>query len=153
PPNPFEEGTENGGRHPMLETVMDYLADPKFREPIVIQGSAGSGKSTFTLRFADHLRNEGLKPIRIRLRDVVLGKEFYQQFGDALAYEDDAYLETHEHFAAPPDPLRGGAIFQEVLRYRKASICPYVLILDGWDGISIAVAEGFRQRVRDLLLR
>jgi hypothetical protein len=151
-PNPFEEGQNNGGRHPLLETVMEYIADPKFREPIVIQGSAGSGKSTFTLRLSDHLRNEGLRPIRIRLRDVVLGKEFYLQFGDALNYEDDAYLRTHEHFTAPHDPLRGGAIFQEVLRYGKAPICPYVLILDGWDEISIAVAEGFRQRVRDLLL-
>lgn len=54
-PNPFLEGEENGGRHKLLETVMGYVTDVNFREPIVIQGSAGSGKSTFTLRLADHL--------------------------------------------------------------------------------------------------
>jgi hypothetical protein len=57
-PNPFLEGEENGGRHKLLETVMGYISDPKFREPIVIQGSAGSGKSTFTLRLADHLSSD-----------------------------------------------------------------------------------------------
>jgi hypothetical protein len=154
-PNPFLEGDVNGGRHPLLETVMEYVADPKFREAIVIQGSAGSGKSTFTIRLADHLRREGLRPIRIRLRDVVLGKEFYSQLGEALSYEDDFYLRFHERFFPGTDPLRGGAIFHEEVRYGsgRALLCPYVLILDGWDEISVAVAEGLKQKVRDLLLR
>jgi pantothenate kinase-related protein Tda10 len=112
---------------------MDYIADPHFREAIVIQGSAGCGKSTFTLRLADHLRREGLRPIRIRLRDVVLGKEFYSQLGEALSYEDDAYLRVRGRFVPGPDPLRGGAIFQEEIRYgsSSANICPYILILEG----------------------
>jgi hypothetical protein len=154
-PNPFEEGIENGGRYPLLETVMEHIADPTFREAIVIQGSAGCGKSTFTLRLADHLRGEGLRPIRIRLRDVVLGKEFYSQLGEALSYEDDYYLRFHDRFAPGTEPLRGGAIFQEELRYgrNRAKLCPYVLILDGWDEISVAVSEGFKQRVKELLLR
>jgi uncharacterized protein YjbI with pentapeptide repeats len=154
-PNPFKEGDENGGRHPLLETVMEYIADPKFREAIVIQGSAGSGKSTFTLRLADYLRREGLRPIRIRLRDVILGKEFYSQLGEALSYQDEYYLEANERFVSAVDPLRGGAIFQEEVHYgdRRAVLCPYVLILDGWDEISVAVSEGFKQRVKDLLLR
>jgi GTPase SAR1 family protein len=134
---------------------MDYIGDPKFHDAIVIQGSAGCGKSTFTLRLSDHLRREGLRPIRIRLRDVILGKEFYSQMGEALSYEDDAYLKGHDRFIPGPDPLRGGAIFQEELRYGKnhAPLCPYVLILDGWDEISVAVSEGFKQRVKELLLR
>ena len=32
------------------------------------------------------------------------------------------------------------------------SICPYVLILDGWDEISVAVSEGYRVKVERLLL-
>jgi hypothetical protein len=154
-PNPFEEGDQNGGRHPLLKTVMEYIEDPKFREAIVIQGSAGCGKSTFTIQLADHLRQEGLRPIRIRLRDVILGKEFYSQLGEALSYDDDFYLKSHERFDPSADPLRGGAIFHEAERYGKsrASMCPYVLILDGWDEISVAVSEGFKQRVKELLLR
>ncbi len=155
PPDPFAEGDANGGRHPLLETVMGYITNPKFREAIVIQGSAGCGKSTFTLRLADHLREAGLRPIRIRLRDVVLGKEFYSQLGEALSYQDELYLSRHERFVASENPLSGGAVFQEEIRYgpRPINLCPYILILDGWDEISVAVSEGFRQRVKELLLR
>jgi hypothetical protein len=87
------------------------------------------------------------------LRDVVLGKEFYSQLGEALSYQDDGYLQTRERFVLGADPLRGGAVFNEQLRYASALMCPYVLILDGWDEISVAVSEGFRQRVKELLLR
>jgi len=156
-PNAFEEGDLNGGRHPLLETVMEHVANPSFREAIVIQGSAGCGKSTFTLRLADHLRREGLRPIRIRLRDVVLGTEFYSQLGQAIPFEDDLYLKlgNRDRFVPIDDPLRGGAVFQEEVWYgeRRARICPYVLILDGRDEISVAVSEGFKQRVKELLLR
>src|SRR5262249_34579878 len=106
-------------------------------------------------RLADHLRQEGLRPIRIRLRDVVLGKEFYSQMGEALSYEDDGYLTVRERFIPVADPLQNGTIFQEELRYfnGSAKLCPYVLILDGWEEISVGVSEGFKQRVKELLLR
>jgi hypothetical protein len=154
-PNPFLEGEENGGRHKLLETVMGYIYDPKFQEPIVIQGSAGSGKSTFTLRLADHLREEGFTPIRIRLRDVVLGKEFYTQFGEAITYQNDDYLTANERFIPASNPLSDGTVLQDVLPFNGGSlkVCPYVLILDGWDEISVAVSEGLKIRVKDLLLR
>ena len=32
-------------------------------------------------------------------------------------------------------------------------LCPYILILDGWDEISVAVSEGLKIRVKELLLR
>jgi hypothetical protein len=49
---PFSEEKDNGGRHPLLDTVLNLVGSPIFREPIVIQGSAGSGKSSFTLQLA-----------------------------------------------------------------------------------------------------
>jgi hypothetical protein len=45
---PFSEN--HGGRHDLLDTVMGRLTDRTFNEPIVIQGVAGAGKSSFTLR-------------------------------------------------------------------------------------------------------
>jgi hypothetical protein len=52
------------------------------------------------------------------------------------------------------------SIFQEKTRFGDAEICPYVLILDGWDEISVAVNEGFEievgrmpKNVRDEFLR
>ncbi|MBI4902529.1 MAG: hypothetical protein HY820_02765 [Acidobacteria bacterium] len=134
---------------------MGFIADGGFREPIVIQGSAGCGKSTFTLRLAHHLYCEGLRPIRIRLRDIVIGKELYTQLGEAITFEDDAYLKIKERFPAMGDPLQNGAVFQEEVPFgrRGTKICPYVLILDGWDEISVAVSEGLKGQVKELLLR
>jgi hypothetical protein len=67
PLDPFLE--KNGGRYSLMHRVLSIIADPGFRDAIVIQGVAGSGKSTFTLRLCTELRKLGLSPIRIRLRN------------------------------------------------------------------------------------
>jgi hypothetical protein len=46
--DPFDEAV--GGRHDLLTTVMSLIADADFRDAVVVQGAAGSGKSAFTLR-------------------------------------------------------------------------------------------------------
>ena len=53
----------------------------------------------------------------------------------------------------PPcsDPFLKEAIFQERTKFGDADICPYILILDGWDEISVAVNEGFEVEVRRML--
>lgn len=68
PVDPFNE--VYGGRRPLVDTVLDLIADKNFRDAIVIQGVAGSGKSTSTLRLAVELRRRGLQPIRIELKHL-----------------------------------------------------------------------------------
>jgi hypothetical protein len=150
--DPFSEQEVCGGRKPLLETVLKYIRDPKFNEPIVIQGSAGSGKSSFTLQLAAKLNDDGLKPIRIRLRDVRIEKELFTALGEAVSLEDEIYLQTHDRWPAATNILQGGAIFRDEVPFNDMRICRYVLILDGWDEISIAVSEGFKQRVKELLM-
>ena len=48
--DPFVETEESGGRESLLHAVLDLMADQTYRDAIVIQGVAGSGKLTFTLR-------------------------------------------------------------------------------------------------------
>ena len=140
----------------MLETVLDYIRSPKFRDAIVIQGTAGSGKSSFTLRLGAVLREKGFRPIRIRLRDVNVTKEFFTALGEAVALEDEIYLRQNSRWPAVRNILLSGAVFQDEIPYTYGTehmrICPYVLILDGWDELSVAVSEGFKQRVKELLV-
>lgn len=68
--NPFDESV--GGRSPMLDRIVNLIGDSKFREAIVVQGVAGAGKSAFTLNLSVELRKLGLRPIRIRMRDLAL---------------------------------------------------------------------------------
>ena len=66
--DPFAE--QNGGRHGLLETVMSLMKDKNFSDAIVVQGAAGTGKSSFTLKLCSELEREGLYPLRICLRDL-----------------------------------------------------------------------------------
>src|SRR5712692_990847 len=154
PVNPFYEGEENGGRTPLISTVTNLLEDKNFRDAIVIQGSSGSGKSSFTQKLAAVLFERGLLPIRVRLRDIDVTKDLFAAIGAGIAYEDDEYLSNKERWPAPSDALLDGDIFREeiTLGDTGARICPYVLILDGWDEISVSVSDGFKERVKDLLL-
>ena len=154
PINPFYEGIENGDRLPLLLTVLGFIEDKNFNDAIMIQGAPGSGKSSFTLKLVSVLQKRGLRPIRVRLRNVDPSKELCTAINSAIAYEDDDYLAAHERWPAPVDVLLGGNVFREevTLAGTGARICPYVLILDGWDEISVAVSEGFKEKVKELLL-
>ncbi|SPE37662.1 conserved hypothetical protein [Candidatus Sulfopaludibacter sp. SbA6] len=153
--NPFMEGEYHGGRHSLIDSVLGYLADPAFkRDAIVIQGTAGSGKSTFTLRLADRLMEEGFHPIRIRLRDVPIPGELFSVLSKGILLQDGEFLATHDRWPSVEDLLQGGRLFEEERPFgtARAKLCPYVLILDGWDEISVAISEGFKQRVHELLV-
>jgi hypothetical protein len=145
---PFSE--KSGGRRDLLGVVREFMADPKFRDAIVIQGAAGSGKSSFTLKLCAELEREGLYPIRIRLRDLSLDRHITESLPKAL-FPPDYDLPGKSRGRTHDDPFRNGAIFKETTNFGGAEICSYVLILDGWDEISISASEGFKVRVGRVL--
>jgi uncharacterized protein YjbI with pentapeptide repeats len=147
--DPFSE--KWGGRQPLLETVCKYIGTSEFNDAIIIQGAPGSGKSAFTLRLANFLSREGLVPIRVRLRLLRLGGNLKNALGEVVLMPEEHEDPSLGQIPKCSDPLIGGAIFDERTTYRDAAICPYVLILDGWDEISVAVNEGFENEVRRML--
>ena len=150
--DPFHRDPDNGGTSPLLETVLNFIRDPKFNDVIVIQGSAGSGKSTLTKFLSARLASDGLHPIRIRLRDVEIGRELLTTLGEAIQLEDEIYLTgANQRWPRAGDLLKDSNIFQDEVSYDECRLCPYILILDGWDEISLDVTEGFKQKVKDLL--
>jgi hypothetical protein len=147
--DPFSEAF--GGRHPLLDAVLEYMRDPKFNDAIVIQGAPGCGKSSFTLHLANVLRREGLRPLRIRLRSLDLKKDLSDALAQVVLQPEEDEDPSLAGFARCPDPFLNGSIFSERTRFGDAEISPYVLILDGWDEISVAVNEGFEIEVRRML--
>lgn len=149
--DPFSE--KHGGRHPLVETVLDLLADADFKDAIVLQGVAGSGKSSLTLRLAWELVRQGLRPIRVELKQL--------DTSDRISIEESlpeaVFLTEPDRSPDATEVTFGktlfldGEIFKEHVLFRGARICPYVLILDGWDEISIGASEGYQQRVERML--
>ncbi|MGK7955214.1 MAG: NACHT domain-containing NTPase, partial [Crocosphaera sp.] len=160
--NPFSE--KDSDRRDLLTTVIDYIGDPDFNEPIVIQGVAGSGKSTFTLRLVDELKERGCFPIRILLKDLSLRDQLEDavplalQFGEK-AFKDYSWKPTFDPnwFAELVSPKNSEQI---LFGDRKTPISPYIFIFDGWDEISTGANQGFRDsidqllgEIRDILIR
>jgi len=151
PVDPFRE--EHGGRQPLVETVLDLIADPAFRDAIVLQGVAGSGKSSLTLRLAWELIRQGLRPIRIELKHMDARESSVLE----EALPEAVHLTSHERdpeanaLTFGKELFLGGSIFEEHVLFRGTKICPYVLILDGWDEISVGASEGYQQRVERML--
>lgn len=153
---PFDPFSDERSRTPdLLGSVIRRFKDPAFNDAVVLQGPAGAGKSAFTLRLCDALINDGLRPLRIRLRYLDLSDRI--PLLDAIARvvlrpdeDEDPMLSD---LPACRDPFRGGRIFEERTTYGQAEICPYVLILDGWDEISLTSSEGFRIEIARLLDR
>jgi len=149
--NPFSES--DSPRVNLLDTVKDYIGEPDFNEPIIIQGVAGAGKSSFTLRLVSELVEEGLTPIRVLLRNLNLNKNITEAIPNALEFGEKAFkpyfwkpefnsdwfsklLDTNENITFGP---------------QKHQISPYVFIFDGWDEISTAANTGFQDRIDKFL--
>jgi hypothetical protein len=148
PLDPFNE--ENGGRHDLLNTVMNLIGDPAFRDAIVIQGPAGSGKSAFTLRLAVELLRQGLTPIRVRLRDLgQVIRNIDDAIPEAVRFSDDA--DADHVLPTTGELFLQGRLFDQSVTFHAARICPYVLILDGWDEVSVSAARGFFEQIDYLL--
>ena len=148
--DPFVEAEKNGGRHNLLTTVMQYILDPAFREAIVIQGTAGAGKSSFTIRLCVELLEKCLHPIRVRLKDLRLDQDIVVAVADAIRLTDEA-RSPDGGMDKPKNILLDGDIFKERANLADGKIAKYVLILDGWDEISLSVESSFQQRVNKML--
>ncbi|MEL4894455.1 pentapeptide repeat-containing protein, partial [Crocosphaera sp. Alani8] len=151
--NPFSE--KDAKRVDLLNTVLKYMGKKKFNEPIIIQGVAGSGKSSFTLKLVEELKEQGCYPIRILLKDLNL----IDNFKDAVPY---ALKFGEEHFGQSSwKPIFDGKWFSELVNPANGEaikfgednteISPYVFIFDGWDEISTAANQGFRDSIDQLL--
>ena len=150
--SPFDEYF--GGRAPLLDTVVGLIRDPNFKDAIVVQGTAGAGKSAFTLQLCQALRELALRPIRVRMRDLSLDPRI-------SLMEDVAHALTlncgDEEFDAAMGPCPPAAdldmlhILDEAVPFGGVTMSPYVLIFDGWDEISISASEGFRIRIEKTL--
>jgi len=145
--DPFSEN--HGGRHNLLDTVMGYITDRNFKEPIVIQGLAGAGKSSFTLRLCAELWAKGWRPLRIRLKRLRLSSSLIDALNEAVELADEDRL-ADLPVARPKDLLLGGEIFRTPYG-GDHSLCRYVLILDGWDELDLSDSRPFREKVGEML--
>ncbi|MBL8217234.1 MAG: pentapeptide repeat-containing protein [Bryobacterales bacterium] len=126
----FSAQEQLGGRVELMATVMQLIQQPDFAEFVVIQGSPGSGKSSFTLRLAQHLADEGFLPLRVRLRDLpVLGDSPLDALARALGCRHERELQL------------------ALDSWERDS----VLILDGWDELTLLPDQTLRQQVASLM--
>ncbi|MEP7340019.1 MAG: pentapeptide repeat-containing protein, partial [Acidobacteriota bacterium] len=145
--DPFSEN--HGGRHDLLETVMSYLEDRNFNEPVVIQGVAGAGKSSFTLRLSSELWAKGFQPIRIPLKRLHLSSSLYDAMNSAIELADPRRV-LDLPIVRPDDLLLKGEIFNTPHGGDHA-LCRYVVILDGWDELDLSDSKSFREKVGEML--
>jgi hypothetical protein len=139
---PFHEA--EGGRRPMLEQVIELLGNRDFKDAIVIQGVAGAGKSAFTLRLCVELRRLGLRPIRIRMRHLLLDgrTSLFEDMGQAIAQNsgDQAFDKVAKNLQPVAADFEVSKLFDETVGFGDAEICPHVVIFDGWDEISVSAS-------------
>jgi uncharacterized protein YjbI with pentapeptide repeats len=149
--SPFDE--DFGGRYPLLDTVIGLIGDPNFSEAIVVQGTAGAGKSAFTFQLCQALRDKSLRPIRVRMRNLSLdGVTLIEDLTRALTLDcgDDEF--DKENGPCPSfTALDLSHILDETINFRGVTMSPYVFIFDGWDEISISASEGFRIQIERTL--
>jgi uncharacterized protein YjbI with pentapeptide repeats len=145
----------------LLEAALALIMDPSFRDAVVIQGPAGAGKTTFTLRLARELVDRGLHPVRIALGDLDLGAAAGIEQALALAVRIDGadrnpnvqrqWCDADLFVDRDSDRDSDSAVFNQVTWVEGVAMCPYVLILDGWDEIGVGTTGGFQQQMNRLL--
>ncbi|WP_437905939.1 hypothetical protein WME95_48245 [Sorangium sp. So ce327] len=147
--DPFLESC--GGRKPLIDEILQLMADPEFKDAIVLQGVAGAGKSSLTLRLCAQLIREGLHPIRVRLRDLGTEGELLDALASAVVLHDERRHPGGPRYGRPEDLFLNGRIFDESIKFRGHTICPYVLVLDGWDELTVSSSDDFRKRLEGVL--
>jgi hypothetical protein len=127
--NPLDEGS--APRTDLLAATLDWLQKDDHQEFLVIEGSPGSGKSSFTIRLSVKLIELGYQPIRVRLRD--LGKKADDEPIAEIAIK---ILEVE-----PTD-------LEHALEHKQTKT---VLILDGWDELTLLPDQNLNNRVGNFL--
>jgi uncharacterized protein YjbI with pentapeptide repeats len=147
--DPFLESC--GGRHALLERVLALISDNRLKDPIVIQGAAGSGKSSFTLHLSSVLRSRGLIPVRVRFRDLPPKQEFFEALCEAILANSGEVGGTEGLRFSAGEMRFDPAILDGSVEFDGTRICPYILIFDGWDEISVSASHGFKARVESII--
>ena len=134
------------------EKILQLIFDEKFNNFISINGTAGSGKSSFTLRLTSKLCERGLIPVRINFKEIDFDtskihfekEDIYKALGDAVSFKNE--LRYGSFFPQVPNNLFcDGNIFNERLTIKEdAYISPYVIILDGWDELNNDIQDKLR---------
>lgn len=127
--NPLDESS--APRTDLLATTLDWLRKENHQEFLVIEGSPGSGKSSFTIRLSVKLVELGYQPIRIRLRD--LGRK-----------ADDEPIAEIAKKILEVDPTE----LEDALEHNQTKA---VLILDGWDELTLLPDQNLNNRVGSFL--
>ncbi|WP_281558122.1 pentapeptide repeat-containing protein [Thalassomonas sp. RHCl1] len=141
--DPFQEKGECGGREPMLETVLSLMGNSDFSDLITIQAGPGAGKSAFTYRLASKLIDEGLQPIIIKFKDLRLSS-----FSTVDELLDDAIRIGFADEDSPnPDSEIINTLLEERIKFQQAEICKTVIILDGWDEVSLTGNVSFKAQL------
>lgn len=130
--------------------VLSYITNPNFNAPIIIEGTAGSGKSSFTLKLCKDLIEHGLRPIRIPFKciDFDAEKTYFDEQDIYKILERTINFRDEERYGQNWPQVNGnlfcsGNIFNERFLLKKSSISPYVIILDGWDELTITAQKNF----------
>jgi hypothetical protein len=127
--NPLDESS--APRTDLLAVTLNWLQEENHREFLVIEGSPGSGKSSFTIRLSVKLVELGYQPIRVRLRD--LGKK-----------ADDEPIAEIAKKILEVDPTE----LEHALEHNQTKA---VLILDGWDELTLLPDQNLINRVGNFL--
>jgi hypothetical protein len=157
------DAVKSRGRRPantrrvgLRETVVRLLRARDFVDMILIEAPPGYGKSAFTLYLTDYLYGHGLLPLRIRIRDLAsIDKQgIWEALESRIAWRpaEEQSNPIFRGFTRNKAPFDGGSIFSTSCDYGEAEICPYVLILDGWDEVAAGSGAEYRDRLRTLLL-
>lgn len=151
--DPFYEGYE---RSKLSDVIIYDIFDKKFNKAIIIQGTAGSGKSSFTFWLNAELIKKGLRPVRIPFKYIKIKEnEILDKKRVLNILEEAIRLDDEERYGdkwpqIPENLLLNGEIFNERIEIDDFLMCPYVFIIDGWDEVSIESTK-FRNKLNEFL--
>lgn len=152
PTDPFNPALS---REPLLDVVSKALTDPAYNDALLIQGPAGSGKSSFTLRLCAELMGSGLTPVRIELKhlDPRPGRRLCETLPKALEINSPARNRSLPQFLSQSGRYEQDfeSLFDDSITYHGVSLCPYVLILDGLDELPLSGSHSYLERLREVL--